>query len=183
MFLVGILNYYFNLIQVLNAHAWMRFLPTINYGTVSPLDKSVHGQLFCGQSDHFRLHSWAGNADKCSVTECSKERKKKLCWTSGIRNREGRGWGFQMGHAEGVDFQVSPAGHVWPNRKWRGFWGAWHWTHKPGFSVPLPSKLRHSSHSQWSSSQGTSVGTSGNVALMRSVSCLRFHACRSRPGA
>lgn len=28
-----------------------------------------------------------------------------------------RGWGFRMGHAEGVDFQVGLAGHVCPNRK------------------------------------------------------------------
>lgn len=54
--------------------------------------------------DHFRSHSRAGNSNKWS----EKARRKR------------RGKQTRLLDGEEDDFQLSPAGHVWPNRKWQG---------------------------------------------------------------
>lgn len=145
--------------------------------------------------DHFRSHSHAGNSDKCSESVAGKKKRKEV---SAGRKRGGRGCGGQMGHAEGADFQVGPAGYVWTNRKWQGaFEGPWHWTLKPGCCAPSSaSEPRHSSHSPWSSSRGTSaralceasVGTSrqcstSEVSQLSAIPCRSGAGSRASPGA
>ena len=201
VFVICILSRRSHLIQVSNARARPGSVPTALYvGPCPPTpDQCVH-----------RLVDKLVFADKWITSEATHmlvtltngvrvwQGKKKRKELSAGRKRGGRGCGGQMGHAEGVDFQVGPAGHVWPNRKWQGaFEGPWHWTLKPGCCAPSSaSKPRHSSHSPWSSSRGTSaralceasVGTSrqcstSEVSQLSAIPCRSGAGARASPGA
>lgn len=138
------------------------------------------------------MNAWTVFRGQIEWERSKESQKKKLCWMSGIRNREGRGRGFQMGHAEGVDFQVSPVGNVWPNRKWQGAFEGLD-TERINLAFLYPHQVSRGIHHIHGGQVREALlpglfvrhlwGPQGNVALVRSVSCLPFHACRSRPGA
>lgn len=87
-----------------------------------------------------------------------------------------------MGHAEGEEFQLSPAGHVWPNRKWQGAFQGLDREHLNPVSAYPPQQVSqgilHTRHGQVLPRLFVMLlwGPRGNVALVRSVSCLPFHA-------
>lgn len=185
MFLICILSYCCDLIQVLNAHAWTGLLPTVLYRTLSPSDQCMHwlvdelvftDKWITSEATH-RLVTltngvrvWQGKEEGVVLNEC---RKKK---------RGGRGWGFRMGHAEGRDFQVGLAGHVWPNKKCWGAFEGLDTAHLNPVVVYPPQQasggIHHFHRGQVREAllPGHLWGPEGNVALVRSVSCLPVHA-------
>ena len=142
--------------------------------------------------DHFTHHSRAGNADKWTESVVRKGRRSCAEWAQEERGKKQDG-GFQMGHAEEVDFRIGPTGHVWPNGKWQGaFEGPDTKRMNPLVVYPPQQASRGIHHIHRGRVReapppglfaGHVRGPQGNVVLARSVSCLSFRACRNRPGA
>lgn len=124
MFLICIWSRCCDLIQVLYAHAWTGLLP--HYTVWDPLptpDQCMHwladklvfvDKWITSETTHGLVtltngvRVWLGREEGVVLNECRK------------RGGGETGWGFQIGHAEEVDFQVGPTGRVWLNRKWQG---------------------------------------------------------------